>query len=387
MSEMADDEHGEWVRRLRDQSRRDAEELVPRPDYPVYGLAAPLLRPVALMESARHNGVWTSVSVRYGSWDEAAGPHVNVASAAPDATPILAPFSRLGRGTEAELLRAIDAERDRIASFTGLDDEEPAEPPSYSRERLPVGDAIVCRHGTFWAVRLIDGVSRGATAGSVPPAATVTITGHGTEPQAVRLEPVTDLAPLFQARNEMIEHRRQRRHEAPPPVLEPAEGIAALRALTDTTLAVHERIRKATRSGRMPRTSDSLARRRGALWQRAVREQRRLAGIDAQKADAAVTSVVNHLGHLLEQAPWFSTDERLREAAIDETLRHSMLGARGPSGPAQDAWARYWSAHTAWLGKDPESPGRFALVRPQDALSADWLRAWASWAEARGRSE
>jgi hypothetical protein len=40
------------------------------------------------------------------------------------------------------------------------------------------------------------------------------------------------------------------------------------------------------------------------------------------------------------KAPWFSDDPRLRAAAIDETLRHAMLGEAVPSERAQDAWAR-----------------------------------------------
>lgn len=377
MPEMADDAHGEWVRRLREQSRRDAESLVPRPGYPVYGLAAPGLTPGALMTSEQLNGVWTSVSLRYGSWDEAAGPHVSVTSAAPDDWPIPGAASPHRYGTETELIRAIDAERDWIAIQSGIDDEEPAEPPRYSRERLPAGDAIVCRQGTVWAARLID-----PAPGNAPSAATVTIAGHGTGPEAVRLEPVRDLAPLFQARNEMLGRRARRRREMPPPApeLEPAEGVAALRALTDVTLAFDERIRKASQQGRRPRFPVSWGRMQGALWQRAVREQRRLAALDARAADAAVTSVVNHLGHLLEQAPWFSTDNRLREAAIDETLRHAMLGDRVPSQPAQDAWDRYWSERTAWLGIDPESADWLAAGRTRDGLSADVRQAWAAWA-------
>jgi hypothetical protein len=178
--------------------------------------------------------------------------------------------------------------------------------------------------------RLRDQSRRDAASGSAPPAATVTLTGHGTEPDAVRLEPVSNLAPLFQ-------------------------GVAALRALTDSALASHDRIRKAAQAGRTPRAAAGSGRMQSALWQRAVREQQRLAGISARAADAIVTSVVNHLGRLLEQAPWLSTDDRLRAAAIDETVRHSMLGARVPSETPQDAWAR-------------------------DGLSADWRQAWAAWA-------
>jgi hypothetical protein len=65
MSESSDDEYREWVRRLRDQSRRDAESLVPRPDYPVFGLAAPTLTPAVLLHQSS-NGFPVLVALRSG---------------------------------------------------------------------------------------------------------------------------------------------------------------------------------------------------------------------------------------------------------------------------------------------------------------------------------
>src|SRR3984957_2715466 len=79
----SDDEYREWVRRLRDQSRRDAESIVPRPDYPGFGLAAPILTPAVLLHQSS-NGFPVLVALRYGSWETATGPHVSVISAAPD---------------------------------------------------------------------------------------------------------------------------------------------------------------------------------------------------------------------------------------------------------------------------------------------------------------
>ena len=79
-----------------------------------------------------------------------------------------------------------------------MDQEEPAEPPRYTRETLPIGDALVCRHGTMWAARLVDG----------SPEVIVTISGHGTDPDVVRLEPVTDLRPMLAARSEVFARLR-----------------------------------------------------------------------------------------------------------------------------------------------------------------------------------
>jgi hypothetical protein len=259
MSQSSDDEYREWVRRLGDQSRRDGESLVPRPDYPVYGLAAPALTPAVLLHQSIR-GFPVLLALRYGSWETATGPQVTVTSAAPNyeiraasSVPgVAAPFTygRSVRDPERDLIREIDAERKRVAVHAEVDREEPAEPPRYTRETLPIGDALVCRHGTMWAARLIDG----------SPEVIVTISGHGADPDLVRLEPVTDLAPMLAARNEVFDRLRERRRATPPPVLEPAEGVAAWRALADFSLASNARIRKAARSGREPRTRSARAR-------------------------------------------------------------------------------------------------------------------------------
>jgi hypothetical protein len=113
-----------------------------------------------------------------------------------------------------------------------------------------------------------------------------------------------------------------------------------------------------------------------ALWQRAVSERRRIAGAEAEAADADVTSAVNHLGQLLEHAPWFEADARLREAATNETVRHAMLGETVPSLRAQQAWAAYWQARLSGAGQLPAVESADAR-RP---LLDDWLAAWTAWA-------
>jgi hypothetical protein len=268
MSQSSDDEYREWVRRLRDQSRRDAESLLPRPDYPIFGLAAPTLTPAVLLHQST-NGFPVVVALRYGFWGTATGPHVTVTSAAPNSeiraasstpgVPGSFTYGRSVRDPERDLIREIDAERQRVAVHAGVDQEEPAEPPRYTRETLPMGDALVCRHGTMWAARLIDG----------SPEVVVTISGHGAAPDTVRLAPVTDLGPMLAARNQMIGWLRERRRATSPPALEPAEGVAAWRALADFSLASNARIREAAQSGRAPWTPVGSGPMRAALWQRA----------------------------------------------------------------------------------------------------------------------
>jgi len=56
MRSVPEPDHSEWVTRMRERARLDADEIVPRPAFRVFGLAAPQLRPVALAEAGRVNG-------------------------------------------------------------------------------------------------------------------------------------------------------------------------------------------------------------------------------------------------------------------------------------------------------------------------------------------
>jgi hypothetical protein len=72
---------------------------------------------------------------------------------------------------------------------------------------------------------------------------------------------------------------------------------------------------------------------------------------------------------------------RAAGAALDETARHAMLGDIVPSERAQDAWARYWSAHVTRLGREPESVDPRAAMSAREALTDNCLQAWAAWTE------
>lgn len=165
------------------------------------------------------------------------------------------------------------------------------------------------------------------------------------------------------------------------PELEPAEGVAALRALAEFTLTSNAERRAAFAASRRPPRDPNWGRMHNALWQRAVREHQRLRGTDRRAADDAVTVAVNQLGFLQRKAPWFTADLGLRATALDETARHAMLGDAVPSEPAQDAWARYWSTHMTRLGRQPESIDPRAAMSAREALTDDCLRAWAAWTE------
>jgi hypothetical protein len=239
-----------------------------------------------------------------------------------------------------------------MADHAGVDAEEPAAPPAFAGTDMIVdGYAVsgaICRHGDLWAVR--------ATAA-------VLVVGRGVDPGSVRLAAVYDLASYVRERGERIGRLGERWRQLPAPVLPPAEGVAAYRALVDQALGSQEQRLEALRAGRAPRHNAGDGAIYNALWQRAVREQARISGCDKRQADEIVTLVINHLGHLAERADWFSADRALRDAAIDETLRHSVLGEDVPSAQAQRAWASYWAHHM------------------DRVLTSGWLEAWSAWAQ------
>jgi len=392
MREVPDEEYPEFIRRLREQARLDAEELVPRPGFPIYGLAEPSLTPAIVSETTRTNGEWALITLTYGRpEDSPAGPYVTVTTIAltmDDGEPAFAgmPTGTHGTGVEGELRFAVEREQDRAARWArvaqasaaqagaaqadGTTSGEPvAEPVVVARETLQDGDALVARQGSVWAARLPAGEPRVA----------VTLVGRGVPPESVRLEQVPTLRPLIEARNAELFRRIERRRAMPPPPvpdLPPAEGAAALRALADFTLTAGTELRTASREPRYGPAWGGLHR---ALWQRAVAERRRLSGEDERTADDLVTSAVNHLGHLAE-VPWFATDQRLREAAIDETVRHAMLDERVRSERAQYLWSRYWAAHLSLGGHRAAGDDAVRLAANRERYEADLRAAWEAWA-------
>lgn len=307
---------------LRAHAQERAALLVPRPGYPIYGLTAPALGPARVTQYSSSSDQWTSVTLSYGTLDAQDGPRVTVTTTA--------------RG----------------------------------------GDDLVSRPATE---RQPDAVSRRDVE-----SVTVTVEAWGVDIDTVRAGPVPDLRPLIEAAAEetiaRIERLRSEPRPAPPPLdLPPAEGVAALRALVDLSLATHREILASVRARRAPGRGPGWGRLHDALWQRAVRERQRLGGVGAEAADADVTSAVNQLGHLLEHAPWFEADARLREAATDETLRHAMLGEAVPSLPAQRAWAAYWTAHLSGAGRAATDQASGDWLSARQALIGDWLTAWTAW--------
>jgi len=365
MRHVPEPDRSEWIARMRERARLDAEELVPRPPFAVFGLAVPPLGPGALAEHEQVNGAWSSIALAYGDWAEPGGPWVIVTTAAGET-------GARDLDGKAGLLRAIDHERNRMASQAGIDEDEPGEPPDYYGTDLAVGGETVrglaARHGNVWAARVLAG------------GLTVTVAGRGVDPAAVQLDPVRDLAPYLRGRGEMLGQLTEHHRRQPPPVLAPAEGLAAYHALAEVALGSQAQLVETLRAGRLPRYRADAGATYHALWQRAVREQARLSGTDERQADEVVTRVINHVTHLQEQAPWFTARARLREAAIDETLRYSVMGEDVPSSPAQQAWARYWARHLTF--QEPDAAPQ-ADREAGDPLLSAWRQAWAFWAAGR----
>jgi len=367
MREIPEPEREEWIARLRERARLDAAELVPRPPFPVYGLLIPELGQRALAEAGQVNDAWTEISLAYGDWAAPAGPWVCVTTAAPEP-------GAAHRSPQATLLHALDQERNRIADHAGVDEGEPAEPPAFSQTQIIVDGraaaAVLCLHGGLWAARLeADG-------------GTVTVVGRGSDPGSVQLGLVDDLEPYLRGRGEMLGRLTEAYRRRPPPVLAPAEGLAAFRALIDETLGSQARLLAALKADRTPRHTADESAVRHAMWQRAVGEQARLSGSTPREADEVVTLVVNHVGHLAEETAWFAADPVLREAAIDETLRYSVLGEDVPSRDAQQAWARYWNEQLS-LGRKEEEELHQTIRGMHEDLLPSWQDVWQAWAQGR----
>jgi hypothetical protein len=286
----------------------------------------------------------------------------------------------------AELRDAVD-DMGQAAAGRGVSGGAAGPAAGPVRERLPAGEALVLRRGAAWAARLLANDAADSAADSAANSAadsaravTVTIAGRNLAPQDVRLEVLANLRPVIEAQlTEVlgrIEQRRRPSPEPPPPVeLAPAEGVASLRALGDFLLITWGD--RASQRG--PRVGADWGARYGALWRRAAGEYQRLSGADSRTADEVVTEAVNHLGQLAQGAPWFSLDPRLREAAIDETMRHAMLGDAVPSEPAQRAWSRYWATRMADAERPRDPADSLADLASRLTLDSEWQAAWRAW--------
>src|SRR5258707_185416 len=106
----------------------------------------------------------------------------------------------------------------------------------------------------------------------------VTLVARGVDPGSVRLDQVADLAPYLEARNELLGRLGEHHRQQPAPILEPAEGVAAYRALAEAALASDARLVQALRADRAARERAGESAAPPALWQPAGREPERISG-------------------------------------------------------------------------------------------------------------
>jgi hypothetical protein len=195
---------------------------------------------------------------------------------------------------------------------------------------------------------------------------TVTVTGRGVPPGGIELRRIEDFERYVLGRTDLMRKLagRKAHHTAlEERELPPAVGLEAHRALVEhavrESLAIAAQIRE-DRPPRVPRRSRGEA---AALrWEAAVRQQMRLASETRDEATESITTMVNHLTRLAQQADWaVGTPEGL--AAVEEVIRYTVFASEVPSLPAQQAWQRLWSG----------------LVRNTSGAEEAWLTAWEQW--------
>ncbi|SEK95082.1 hypothetical protein [Streptacidiphilus jiangxiensis] len=352
------------------------QEMLAAAAFPLHVPTAPVLSPVALTEYQLTDGELVKVELVHGDWF--AGPSVQVVSLSP------------GRGGEgvgenwALLEDLLATERERLrepgVARAATAEEGPAE---LVVDGVPV-PATLRREGALWVarLRLPDGRAR------------LLVTGRGVAPEEVALGLVEDLAPYAEGRQALLNEltvrraaRAKRQERSSGSVAEEPLGLADHRRLVDFCVADAVRVETAVRAHRLPVSGAAHGEEHGRLWERAVRQQMRLAGEDHSEADESVTALVNQISSLAQHSDWFldPANADAAEAAIEESIRFTALAGDVRSAPAQHAWQRQWHSLD-----EPSLPG--ASLTPEErrlrvelALQArtSWLDLWRTWLAAR----
>lgn len=168
--------------------RRQRDELLDAPPFPVYGLSAPALRPYALADFRRDDRDWHWVRLCYGNRAALAGPFVSVTT--------FSPRDHLHRRYADEVLHAaLATERARAAEDSGVEQPDTSDPLVCSEVRMRLdsqpeqAQLLVC--GDLWAARI-----------SVAHLDVLSV-GRGVRPGGVRLVGVDELAPYWHGREEI----------------------------------------------------------------------------------------------------------------------------------------------------------------------------------------
>ncbi len=276
-----------WLASVRERMRRQRDQMLGAPPFPVWGLSSPDLRPYTVDTYERDSAGWRSVTVRYGGSRASGDPAVTVRTALPQ-----------GRRSRPDLTELLDASGWCPGTESPVEDRTTL---VIKAERYPA--ARVTR-GASWAARTTRplGFDLVVIARSVPAA-------------AIWLAEIDDLAAYW------ANYRPAARERLPW-----AAGLDAHRAVVELVV-------------RDPAVVPALTRRHPARWRRAVLAQRDLAAVDRATAAGAVRSLAEHVAALTEHAQWFA-EPGLRAAAVEELLRYVGYGEQVASRPAQQAWER-----------------------------------------------
>lgn len=342
----------EWRERIA-RHHAELEDRVRRCGLPLVGLAVAGPGPGMVGSTEGAGEQITSVGLSYGDLIRPDGPRVDVHTI------------RFGLDLRALLADALD--------HAGDDSELPprGEPVSLVVDGAPVRATMLRVGDRFWAAQCRHRDHEIAVVARDWPA------------DAIILASVPDVEPFLRARAAYIAALR----DDPPPPLAPVTVDDPHRALTDALLAMTEAASRDRLDYPRRREYRQARREIQGLWEAAVSVQVELTGGSRDAADETVTMMANQLTSLQEHASWFAADERLRAAAITETIAYWTGTDRSvPSRPAQEAWQRRWNGRYGWpspevLSADP-AMRRAWFDRLRDRQEA-WLAAWAAWVRDR----
>lgn len=361
----------------RQAADRDREVLAAA-GFPLYAPAAPALSPVALTEFELSNGELVKVGLVHGDWFGGPLVHVFTVSDGPGGAGVPEAWAVL-----ADLLAA---ERQRLRAVGAVATGAPSEPETGTAaeaegellvDGAPVAAALR-REGALWVARLRPPGGR----------VLVVVTAREVPPEEVALGVVTDLRPYAEGRQALLNEltvrraeRAKRQEGAGAAAAEEPLGLNDHRRLVDFCVADALRVEAAVRAHRLPLGGAAQGEQWRTLWDRAVRQQMRLAGEDRHEANESVTALVNQMVSLAQFADWFA-DPEAGEAAVEESIRFTALASEVRSAAAQRAWLRQW--HRLDEPPFPEPPlatpeeNRLRAELTQQAR-ASWLELWRVW--------
>ena len=356
--------------RMRGRMADHHQELLTRD--PVFGLRTPPIAPGFLGESDN-----ASVTLMFGDATTIEGPLIRVRT------------SRQQPGRFSSLPYLLEDEHERVRDHAGAADPPWTEPTKDEGELVVDGHPVVCRllqDDQLWAAQLnVPATSGGdADVSSV----VISVVSRGVAFADVQLTTVADLQPFLDRREEWIVMMYQRKPDVRAEDLElpPVSGLDAHRTLVSSSIADTAETFARLKAHRPPISHGDRPMRE---WESAVRAQMHLAEQSRDEANDAVSFLVNQMGQLSREAPWFDAAGS-GAAAIEETIGYVVFDADVPSRPAQEAWRRFFEERRSPPAERPEGAANVPLTPEQQAghrarvntgreAKQAWIDAWAEW--------